>query len=1306
MLEIYSPRSFRGIFLSGTTLSGGAVAILGLTLAATPAQANCVTLGNTTTCNTNSPNPYLSTVGQGNSSAADGRTVTVLPGAGINSGNASAISLRDNATITVDGLVENRSTNSQGGYNTGGNTIEFRDNGTITIGPDGKVLSTGTQVSAEAINVQGTNNTIINNGRINAVKGAAIWVEKPGTLTVVNNGVISTGPLDNSSRTATVIGGNINSGIDFTNRGTVYGSLNLGTGSDTLRLYTGSVITGNFSGGTGPGTDRIYLNGTGSDLLPGQMTGFEYLYKQDSGTWELSGSITNLIAAEVQAGTLILSGNNSGFSGTTTVDSGATLQGRAQSLPTAITNSGLVRFDQPDTGTYSGVISGSGGLEKTGVGVVTLTSALAYSGPTNVSEGTLILQGNNSGYAGATTVSSGATLQGRAQSLPNDITNSGLVRFDQPDVGTYSGVISGTGAVEKVGVGVVTLTSALAYSGPTNVSEGTLILQGNNSGYTGATTVNSGATLQGNALSVPNDIANSGLVRFDQPDIGTYSGVISGSGGVEKDGVGVLTLTSALAYSGPTTVSNGTLILQGDNSGYTGATTVSSGATLQGTASSLPNDIANSGLVRFDQPDIGTYSGEISGSGGVEKTGVGVVTMTSDLSYRGPTTVSEGTLILTGKNSGLTGITTVQTGATLQGRAQSLSAAIINNGLVRFDQAKAGTYSGEITGSGDVEKTGVGVVTLTSALAYSGSTTVSEGKLILRGDNSGYAGATTVSSGATLQGNALSVPNDIANSGLVRFKQSNDGTYSGLISGVGGLDKAGRGTLTLATSQTYTGPTTVSSGTLLLLGNLVSPTSVASAGTLRGIGTIIGTVTNEGTIAPGTPGDIGTLTIQGNYIGNGGIFQTRVGGTPQAPVADVLQISGAGNTASGNTGVTVIDAGGLGDPTTGDGILVVQTLNGATTGNTAFALADRVASGAYEYHLARGASAGNEQNWYLSTYVDPPVPPGPEPGPTPPPDPDFRVETSTYPALPALQRLYTYSFVDTLEQRRGALGTLSALGSEDQSAIWGRAGGSFGDTYGSGASGIDMSYDFGFLQAGIDAVTTSDGHGGRVDAGVFLGIGTSTTDTSTQAEGNTGNASFNAYSVGLYGTWLAASGLYADTLLQATRFSDVSAQSSDDASISTDGWSESVSLEAGYRVGLADSLTLTPQAQIIAENFSLDGTSDDFGSVTFDNGFAARGRLGLELASSFEGIGARTDLTLRANVWHVFSDNPQTTFSSLDGTDKVDFGADFGTTWLAFDAGLTTAVTENASLFANAGYEYGFGDWQAGTGRVGLTVIW
>lgn len=973
MSDVLSLRLRRGIFVAGRdrrrqvrssllASAGHASLAIGIGLAGLSSQAlaDCVASGvNATTCNTNTPNPYTARVGAGNVPGGDNQTVTVDLNAAISPGNNTAISLRDNANITVNGTVENYATSGGGAYGTGLNTIEFRNNGTLTISATGKVLSNGTQRNAEAINVQGSGNTIINDGLINSVAGAAIWSEKQGTLTVVNNGTISTGSLLNPSLTAAVIGGNTNAGIDFTNRGTVYGSLNLGSGADTLRLYTGSTITGNFSGGGGE--DSIYFNGTGSDSLGGTMTGFEHLIKQDSGTWELTGSITGLTDASVQAGTLILSGNNSGFTGTTTVSSGATLQGRAQSLPTAISNDGLVRFDQPDTGVYSGVISGAGGVEKTGAGIVTLTGNLGYGGATTVSEGTLILTGNNAGYTGGGVVASGATLQGSSQSLPSSIADDGLVIFDQRVDGVYAGVISGSGALEKTG----------------------------------------------------------------------------------------------------------------------------------------------------------------------------------------------------------------------------------------------------------------------------------------------------------------------------------------------------HASLTISADQSYTGVTDVSDGALILTGSLTSDTSVASGATLRGTGSITGDLFNAGTVAPGTESSIGTLTINGSYVGIDGTLASRVGGTPETPVADVLRISGAGSTASGATSVRVTDAGGLGAPTTGDGILLIEAANGATTGQGSFALGERVAGGAYEYNLVRGRSSGTGENWYLSTYVEPPVPPDPEP------EPAYRVETSNYTALPALQRLYTYGLVDTLEQRRGSPAIMAAATPDDGTAVWGRAGGNFGETYGSGSDGLDMSYGFGFLQAGIDAISASDGHGGRIESGLFIAMGSSSTDTSTQADGKTGDASFLAFTGGLYGTWVAENGFYGDLLGQVTGFTNADARSSGSESISTTGWSESLSLEAGYRVSLGERLALVPQGQIIAENFSLDDTSDDFGDVGFDNGFAARGRLGLELASRIGGEEERTDVTLRANVWHVFADNPQTTFSSLEGTNPVDFTADVGTSWLAVDAGFTTAIGEHASLFVNAGYEYGFEDTrQAGTGRVGFTADW
>jgi outer membrane autotransporter protein len=139
------------------------------------------------------------------------------------------------------------------------------------------------------------------------------------------------------------------------------------------------------------------------------------------------------------------------------------------------------------------------------------------------------------------------------------------------------------------------------------------------------------------------------------------------------------------------------------------------------------------------------------------------------------------------------------------------------------------------------------------------------------------------------------------------------------------------------------------------------------------------------------------------------------------------------------------------------------------------------------------------------------------------------------------------------------------------------------------------------------------------------------------------------------------------------------------------------------------AFSLTPQGQIIAENYTLEDGADDYGAVDFGNGFAARGRLGLALNTALgqDGTAASTDLMLRASVWHVFTGDPETTFSTFDGRYPVDFSADIGKTWLALDAGFTSAVTEAVSLTGTAGYEYGFGDSrQAFSGRFGLSVSW
>lgn len=92
------------------------------------------------------------------------------------------------------------------------------------------------------------------------------------------------------------------------------------------------------------------------------------------------------------------------------------------------------------------------------------------------------------------------------------------------------------------------------------------------------------------------------------------------------------------------------------------------------------------------------------------------------------------------------------------------------------------------------------------------------------------------------------------------------GIFDKVLSGTGGLVKAGTGTWTLPLASTYTGPTTLNAGILLVTGSLATgPVTVNTGGTLGGTGTIGGPVSIQagGALAPGA-GGIGTLTLSGN----------------------------------------------------------------------------------------------------------------------------------------------------------------------------------------------------------------------------------------------------------------------------------------------------------------------------------------------------------------------------------------------------------------------------------------------------------
>lgn len=345
------------------------------------------------------------TIGAGNTAAGDGWSVEV--GSDNNKsvysvGDKNAISLRDNATIHIkkNAVVTNAANRNIGNFGTGANTIEVRSGSKITV--DGTVQKYGPQNMGEAINVHGGGNTIVVNGSVIAEKSAAIWFQDwTGTGNDSRNSVINNGLIQRTDG-GNVIGTSGGNGIDFTNNGTVNGSLFFAKGDDNLTFMPGSNVTGNIDGGGGK--NKLNLDG-GNDKVGGTLNGaiknFTSLTKKGTGLWEITGPMQGFDTVDVQQGTLGLSGNNDGFTGKITVRKDASLSAKAESLPVNhpvngnvgnidLTNGGTLIFEQDDNGSYQGQIIGDGSVIKTGSGIVALrpdAGANTYSGVTTIDGG-------------------------------------------------------------------------------------------------------------------------------------------------------------------------------------------------------------------------------------------------------------------------------------------------------------------------------------------------------------------------------------------------------------------------------------------------------------------------------------------------------------------------------------------------------------------------------------------------------------------------------------------------------------------------------------------------------------------------------------------------------------------------------------------------------------------------------------------------------------------------------------------------------------------------------------------------------
>ena len=567
---------------------------------------------------------------------------------------------------------------------------------------------------------------------------------------------------------------------------------------------------------------------------------------------------------------------------------------------------GTLGFQQNSTGNFtiaSQIVDNGGsiGFTKAGTGLVTLTNANnSYTGATQVVQGTLsvsdignggvasgigassadasnlVLEGATLRYTGGTTTSDRGFTLGKSGAIlgsgievtnaASNLTFGGLVtsaddaNFTKSGAGTLTlsndtndltGIVTVTGGLLSVDTlangGVV---SGIGAGGSASAN---LVLNGGGLQYTGATTATDrGMTLGTNDGTI--DVTDGGTTL-------TVSGAVVGSGGtLTKNGAGMLVLSGTNTYNGGNTVNGGILRASSTQAfGGTGTMTLANTAgvgleldNFDNTIGALVGGGANGGNVTLGSATLringgnGNYSGTISGTGGIWRTGGGTQTFNGcNHTYTGPTTlqganISTDCLLDGGLASGIGASSADSTNLAFNG-----GSLLYSGGSVAIDRGfqllgtgginviNAGTtleFEGTVIGGGTLIKRNAGTLVLSGTNTYTGNTQVEGGVLRAAVTNAfGPQGHMTLNNTAgvlldldgfdtavtSLIGGGANGGNIDLGSATLTVNSIDNRIYAGAISGTGNLVKNG-GTIQALSGcdSSYTGTTTINAGVL------------------------------------------------------------------------------------------------------------------------------------------------------------------------------------------------------------------------------------------------------------------------------------------------------------------------------------------------------------------------------------------------------------------------------------------------------------------------------------------------------------
>ena len=788
--------------------------------------------------------------------------------------------------------------------NNGGNILVWGETA-VVLG----ILSTqsfGSTGSGGFIETSGQKLNVL--GSVNPGKDG-IWLMDPTDITITTGNDTATyslgqiiGNIDSivSNINVTTLQNALASGnisISLSSSGSAVGNLTLGAdlsvSANTLTINATGGLTGsnNISLAT---SGSLVINQNGASNYSGSISGSGSVTLGGSGTLTLSGSNNFTGNLSIVGGSLVLGlngglGTNNTYSGAISIAQGGnitfansvsdqTLSGIISGLGSLIVNNSLQTLYLMATNTFKGgttLISGNLNLNQ--------TNALGdSSGSITVTGGSLNLGSFSQTQNGGVTLTAGEIRNGVLSSSKDFTLQSGTIRA----------VLSGSGGLNKISSGTVTISSVNAYSGGTKIQLGQIQLSasGSSLGAQQSTiTISGGGILDlGGSTQVYKLVLTDGTLQ---------NGTLSASGTIQvSKGVisARLTDVSALTKASLSKSDATTVILSGTNT-YSGGTNIT-GGTLQLGANSYFNCGSGSICSSSNQ----TYST------GNSPLGRGDVTISA--ANDGSLHVPGGALDLNGSSNSTNGImynkiTLSGTGTPQWDQAilmnSSTSATSIVNSAISITKISSSVNSanaiiqatgGNLILGGIISNTGSGTA---AGLAINSANYPSyAGTVVFSGSNT-YTGSTTLTGGTLSLGSSGALGGGgviVLGGGNLQFTTSNTTDYSGkfstasnqqynidtngqnvtfalaLTSSGGALTKNGIGNLTLSGANTYTGSTTINGGTLTInstgtLGNTTSTLNINSATLdLQNRALTLGSLVMTGT-SPAITNSIGTSSL-------------------------------------------------------------------------------------------------------------------------------------------------------------------------------------------------------------------------------------------------------------------------------------------------------------------------------------------------------------------------------------------------------------------------------------------------------------